>query len=124
MGQKCALHRYGVTPLLSAALCGHMELMPLLFKYANEREKHDAWKLIGATLVDKRLDLGGAIQCWKKSFDADIMGDEHEQPAQADFIPELNEVQNRIYAGFSEAKKLAEVNQLIGDPDAIRMQVH
>lgn len=108
-----------MTPLLSAALCGHMSLMPLLFKYASNREKHDAWKLLGATLVDKRLDLGGAISCWKNAFDTDIW--DINEPI--DFIAELNDVQKRIYNGFHEAKSLREVNELIGDPDAIRMQV-
>lgn len=108
--------------MLSAALCGHMELMPLLFKNANKREKHDAWKLLGATLVDKRLDLGSAIACWKSAFDPDILDIEGEcQPTE--FIKELNEVQKRIYAGFREATSLQEVYDLIGDPDAIRMQV-
>jgi hypothetical protein len=106
--------------------------MPVLVQYVNGREKHDAWKLIGATLVDKHLDLddiqesdlAGAIHCWKTSFDfdVDILGDEPVQ--QLDFIPEPNDVQKRVYAGFSEAKTLAEVNQMIGVPDAIHMQVH
>lgn len=113
-------YRYGVTPLLSAALCGHLPLGPLIFPYASSKEKHDFWKLIGATLVDKRLDLGGAISCWKSAFDPDIWDKENQQ---GEFIKELNEVQKRIYAGFKEAKSLQEVYDLIGDPDAIRMQV-
>lgn len=119
-GAKMQPDDYGVTPLLSAALCGHMDLMPLLFKYANNREKHDAWKLIGATLVDKRLDLGGAILCWKNSFASDIWTTVEESASE--FIVELNDMQKRIYSGFQEAKSLVEVNELIGDPDAIRMQ--
>jgi hypothetical protein len=107
--------------LLSAALGGHLDLMPLLMQHANRREKHDAWKLIGATLVDKKSDLDDAIRCWKTSFDADIWGDE---PVHMDFIAKPNEVQKRVYAGFSEAKTVAEINQLIGLPDAIQMQVH
>jgi ankyrin repeat protein len=123
-------HRYGLTPLLYAALYGHMDLMLTLLQYANNgREKHDAWKLIGATLLDKQLDLvdkksdfnlDGAIQSWKTSFDDDIWGDE---PVHMDFIAKTNEVQKRVYAGFSEAKTAAEINQLIGLPDAIQMQV-
>jgi hypothetical protein len=65
--------------------------------------------------------LGGAILCWKNSFASDIWTTVEESASE--FIVELNDMQKRIYSGFQEAKSLVEVNELIGDPDAIRMQV-
>uniref|UniRef100_A0A183BVA8 ANK_REP_REGION domain-containing protein n=1 Tax=Globodera pallida TaxID=36090 RepID=A0A183BVA8_GLOPA len=115
-GTKIQPDDYNVTPLLSAALAGHSHLMPLLMKSANCKQKHDAWKLLGATSVDKWLDMGAAITYWKKAFSPDIRVD------CSQFVKELDAVRTKVYGGFREVESLEDVLSLFGDPDAIRMQ--
>ncbi|KAL3080011.1 hypothetical protein niasHT_034569 [Heterodera trifolii] len=115
-GTKIQPDDYGVTPLLSAALAGHSHLMPLLMKSATNKEKHDAWKLLGATTVDKWLDMGTAISYWKKAFGPDICVDCSE------FVNDLDPVRAKVYGGFREVANLEDVLGILGDPDAIRMQ--
>uniref|UniRef100_A0A914IBR1 Sex-determining protein fem-1 n=1 Tax=Globodera rostochiensis TaxID=31243 RepID=A0A914IBR1_GLORO len=115
-GTKIQPDDYNVTPLLSAALAGHSHLMPLLMKSANCKQKHDAWKLLGATTVDKWLDMGAAITYWKKAFSPDIRVD------CSQFVKELDAVRTKVYGGFREVESLEDVLGLFGDPDAIRMQ--
>ena len=46
-GAKMQADEYGVTPLISSAMSGHFDIIPLLSPYASKSEKHDAWKLLG-----------------------------------------------------------------------------
>lgn len=34
----------------------------------NRKERIDALELLGATYVDKRRDMMGALQCWKEAM--------------------------------------------------------
>lgn len=76
-------------------------------------------------MVDKRMDLGSAIQCWKSAFSLAIVGPKDTPEYSDDFhnYPEFDSVKDRVYSGYREARDIMEVNNLIGDPEAIRMQV-
>ncbi|KAI1715686.1 ankyrin repeats (3 copies) domain-containing protein [Ditylenchus destructor] len=105
-GAKIQPDDSGVTPLFCAAMFAATEVMPIFFAYASRKERRDAWKLLGATMVDKRMDLGSAIQCWKSAFSLAIVGPKDTPEYSDDF---------HNYPEF-------DINNLIGDPEAIRMQ--
>lgn len=65
--------------------------------------------MYGATLVDKKMDLSSAVRAW---FEAVGYG----QPLHVRTA--LN-----VYDGMFEADNAADIRHVIGDPDAIRMQV-
>lgn len=41
-----------------------------------------------------------------------------------EFIEELNDVQKQVYGGFREAQSMRDVQNMIGDPESVRMQVN
>lgn len=61
----------GMTPLLAAAVTGHNHIVEYLIKNTNlvsRREKIDALELLGATYVDKKRDMIGALEFWKRAM--------------------------------------------------------
>uniref|UniRef100_A0A915CVU3 Protein fem-1 homolog B n=1 Tax=Ditylenchus dipsaci TaxID=166011 RepID=A0A915CVU3_9BILA len=108
-GARSQPGEFGVTPLMSAAMLGHTEVMPLLFCLASRKEKQDSWKLLGATLVDRKMDLASAISCWNNSFMEVICGPkgEKEGSEETESVALFDAVKCRVY---------------VGDPEAIRMQ--
>ncbi|MFH4974120.1 hypothetical protein AB6A40_000829 [Gnathostoma spinigerum] len=97
-----------ITPLLSAAIAGHGMVVHLLCKTASGSQARDALKLYGATLVDKKVDLGNACRVWKQA----VM-----------FGTPLNDRKSYpVYDNLVEIDSESDVNAIIGDPDAIRMQ--
>jgi ankyrin repeat protein len=115
---------YGVTPVISAAMSGHEELVELLLPYSNSlQERHNALKLlgeigehyynkfyvIGSTYVDKKLDIGSGIAFWKRSFDmvnsyVESYLESSSPVSLLNFIPELNEIQELTYGEYTETR--------------------
>ena len=61
---------YGMTPLLSASVTGHTNIVDFLTHHAqtSKTERINALELLGATFVDKKRDLLGALKYWKKAM--------------------------------------------------------
>lgn len=58
----------GMTPLLTASVTGHAHVVQYLIEQENlvsKKEKVDALELLGATYVDKKRDMVGALNYWK-----------------------------------------------------------
>lgn len=111
---------YGVTPLYSAAMLSHTEVIQVLFPHASYVEKRDCWKLLGATMIDKRMDMSSAIACWRNSFEYDELIRIANEPAER---RELSDVATKIYGGQREVMTSAELDEISGDPEALRLQV-
>jgi hypothetical protein len=62
----------GMTPLLAASVTGHIHIVEYLIKLpdlVSRTERVDALELLGATFVDKRRDMIGALELWKRAMD-------------------------------------------------------
>lgn len=61
-----------MTPLLAAAVTGHSHIVEYLIKQTNltsRIERIDALELLGATFVDKKRDMIGALDFWKRAME-------------------------------------------------------
>ncbi|KAI1301337.1 Protein fem-1 -like protein C [Halotydeus destructor] len=107
---------YGVTPLIAAALTGHshiVELIISLFKCSRE-EKIESLELLGATFVDKRRDMMGALNYWRKAIT-----ERNEEPKLAKH-PQPKAVE--AYDGAVEVESIRQLDEVFSDPDHMRMQ--
>lgn len=60
-----------MTPLLAAAVTGHNHIVEYLIKHPNlvsRKERIDALELLGATFVDKKRDMIGALDYWRHAM--------------------------------------------------------
>merc|ERR1719434_510747 len=63
---------YSMTPLLAAAVTGHIHIVEHLISKENlvsRKERIDALELLGATFVDKKRDMLGALKLWKRAME-------------------------------------------------------
>lgn len=61
-----------MTPLLAAAVTGHNHIVEYLIRFpylVSRRERIDALELLGATYVDKKRDMIGALEYWKRALE-------------------------------------------------------
>ncbi|VDK44335.1 unnamed protein product [Anisakis simplex] len=109
MNAKNIADDFGVTPMMCAALAGHENVVRLLAEFVDDpQQTRDAMKLYGATLVDKRMDLSTAIAIWKEAMDyGEAKGG--NEPLE-------------VYENLVEIDSLNDIRNIVGDPDAIRMQ--
>lgn len=64
----------GMTPLLAASVTGHHHIVEHLIGLSggarvSRQQRIDALELLGATYVDKKRDMVGAVQLWKRAMD-------------------------------------------------------
>uniref|UniRef100_A0A914DHG1 Sex-determining protein fem-1 n=1 Tax=Acrobeloides nanus TaxID=290746 RepID=A0A914DHG1_9BILA len=119
-GARMEKDEYGVTPLMSASILGHAAVIYYFLPYASYRERRDAWKLLGATMVDKRMDLSGATTCWRNSFEYNSLV--KLQSGGEDEINPLNEVSRIVYGYHEEVNSEEKLELICTDPEAMRMQ--
>ena len=61
-----------MTPLLAAAVTGHIHIVEFLIGNRNlvsRQERIDALELLGATFVDKKRDMLGCYKLWKRAME-------------------------------------------------------
>lgn len=61
-----------MTPLLAASVTGHNHIVEYLIKLpklVSRKERIDALELLGATYVDKKRDMIGALALWKRAME-------------------------------------------------------
>ncbi|KAK5871090.1 hypothetical protein PBY51_003990 [Eleginops maclovinus] len=109
---------YGMTPLLSASVTGHTNIVDDLTTHqqTSPTERIDALELLGATFVDKKRDLLGALKYWKRAMDLRHI-DSHcivHKPEPKQLI--------MAYDYAREVTNGEELDGLISDPDEMRMQ--
>ncbi|KAM6475433.1 protein fem-1 homolog C isoform 1-T2 [Liasis olivaceus] len=109
---------YGMTPLLSASVTGHTNIVDFLTQHVetSKAECINALELLGATFVDKKRDLLGALKYWKRAMDM----------RYSDRTNVLNKpVPQTLIMAYDYAKEVnnaEELENLIADPDEMRMQ--
>lgn len=69
-----------MTPLLAASVTGHNHIVEYFIEQEHlvtRTERIEALELLGATYVDKKRDVVGALELWKRAMDLRL-------------VPELN----------------------------------
>ncbi|XP_049627409.1 protein fem-1 homolog C [Suncus etruscus] len=109
---------YGMTPLLSASVTGHTNIVDFLTHHAqtSKTERINALELLGATFVDKKRDLLGALKYWKKAMNMRYSDRTNviSKPVPQTLI--------MAYDYAKEVNSAEELEGLIADPDEMRMQ--
>ncbi|XP_050306187.1 protein fem-1 homolog CG6966 isoform X2 [Anthonomus grandis grandis] len=117
-GATMDVDSYGMTPLLAAAVTGHNHIVEYLIKLTHivpRRERIDALELLGTTCVDKKRDMIGALELWKRAMQERYFGDGIPMPK-----PKTKKV--AAYDYVTEISDLQGLDDLMADPDEMRMQ--
>ncbi|XP_007895570.1 protein fem-1 homolog C [Callorhinchus milii] len=117
-GARMEKDGYGMTPLLSASVTGHTNIVDFLTQHpqTSKVERINALELLGATFVDKKRDLLGAMKYWKRAMDM-----RYSDIARVLGKPEPKELV-MAYDYTKEVTTVEELEALIADPDEMRMQ--
>ena len=109
---------YGMTPLLAAAVTGHVPVVEYLIgrSECDKPTSIDALELLGATFVDKKRDMAGALKFWRRA-----MFMRHSIPYNK-VVKRLPEVRVPAYGDAVEVTTMDQLENLITDPDDMRMQ--
>ncbi|XP_043514226.1 protein fem-1 homolog CG6966 isoform X2 [Frieseomelitta varia] len=117
-GARMDVDSYGMSPLLTAAVTGHKHIVEYFINMpnlVNRKERIDALELLGATYVDKKRDMMGALECWKQAMDERYRGD----PVI------LKPPPSPVVAAYDFAREITDpdaLDGLLNDPDEMRMQ--
>lgn len=109
---------YGMTPLLAASVAGYAKIIEFLI-FRNEcskTERIDALELLGATYVDKKRDMLGAVNFWRQAMEYRFNNPLVPMPKI------ISSETNTAYENSIEVTSLDELEELISDPDGMRMQ--
>lgn len=109
---------YGMTPLLAAAVAGYAKIVEFLIDRpeCTKQEKIDALELLGSTYVDKKRDMLGAINFWRLAMEERFSNQHHL------VLKPVTRTTTAAYENSKEVTTLKQLDDLISDPDAMRMQ--
>ncbi|XP_046556474.1 protein fem-1 homolog C-like [Haliotis rubra] len=109
---------YGMTPLLAAAVAGFTKIVEFLIdrRECSREQKIDALELLGATYVDKKRDMMGAIHMWRQA-----MEERYKERNRPILKPETASP-IAAYENAVEVTSCDQLDDLIADPDDMRMQ--
>jgi len=122
---------FGITPLSAAALTGHVDIVEylILSKLISNTEKIDSLHLLGATYVDKKRDLLGALKFWRralemKAFSESSLTSESGDSTVSDKRRPIKQTSTRklAYDNADEVTTIGALDDLISDPDEMRTQ--
>ncbi len=123
---KMASDSYNMTPLLAAAVTGHAAIVEYLLTRDEcaPVEKVHALELLGATFVDKKHDMLSAYGYWKSALERRSMSSGGVDELGSDLSKEKTVRHNPIeaYEFATEFITQAELDEIIADPDDMRMQ--
>ncbi|XP_076665255.1 protein fem-1 homolog CG6966 isoform X2 [Andrena cerasifolii] len=118
-GARMDVDSYGMTPLLAAAVTGHKHIVEYFISMPNlvsRKERIDALELLGATYVDKKRDMIGALELWKRAMEERYRGD-GPVIAKPSSPP--------VVAAYNFAREITDLDtfdELLTDLDEMRMQ--
>merc|ERR1712158_267889 len=119
-GARIDVDAYGMTPLLAASVTGgHLHIVEHLISQRDlvgKQERIDALELLGATFVDKKRDMLGALKLWK------IAMEERYKDGVLVIPKALVKSPISAYENTLEVETVPELEQIISEPDAMRMQ--
>ncbi|XP_026675593.1 protein fem-1 homolog CG6966 isoform X2 [Ceratina calcarata] len=118
-GARMDVDSYGMSPLLTAAVTGHKHIVEYFNSVPNlvtRKERIDALELLGATYVDKKRDMMGALECWRQAMD---------ERYQNDPVMPKSQTSSTVVAAYDFAREITEpeaLDSLLNDPNEMRMQ--
>ena len=114
-GATMEVDYYGMTPLLAASVTGHLPIVEHLITLpcVSRESRIDALELLGATYVDKKRDMVSALSLWRRA-----MEERNQEPK----IPKVVNEPIAAYEYVSEVTTIEELEELVLDPDEMRMQ--
>lgn len=118
-GARIDVDAYGMTPLLAASVTGHLHIVEHLIgqrDLVGRQERIDALELLGATFVDKKRDMLGALGLWKRAME------ERYQDGVLVIPKALVSSPISAYENTLEVESVAALEEIISDPDSMRMQ--
>lgn len=111
--------KLGVDPLIGAALSGFRDVVNLLAdQMPTAVHKRDALKLLGCTMLDKKMDAITAMQYWKEAMEVPLKTEELRLIREMETFAEPQEV----YEMHTEAQNMHQIEQMEGNIEAQRMQ--
>ncbi|EFX74179.1 fem-1-like protein [Daphnia pulex] len=118
-GAKMVVDSYGMTPLLAAAVSGHTHIVEYIvhnLDTVGRKEKIDALELLGATFVDRKRDMLGALDYWKQAMQIRYESGVCSLPKPQGQSP-IAAFENTL-----EATTVEQLEEAVSDPDGMRMQ--
>ncbi|XP_026464179.1 protein fem-1 homolog CG6966 isoform X1 [Ctenocephalides felis] len=108
---------YGMTPLMTASVTGHSRIVEHLINLpcVTREDRIAALELLGATYVDKKRDMLGALELWKRA-----MNERYHSSLPP--IPHVVSTPVPAYDYAREARDAQTLEELMADPDEMRMQ--
>ncbi len=109
-----------MTPLLAASVTGHIHIVEYLIAnddLVSRKERIDALELLGATFVDKKRDMLGAFKLWKRA-----MEDRYDLDGNLVCPKVVMSSPIAAYENTVEVSSLDRLEDIISDPDEMRMQ--
>ncbi|XP_045538730.1 protein fem-1 homolog CG6966 isoform X1 [Papilio machaon] len=120
-GATMDVDSYGMTPLLAASVTGHTHIVEHLISaeqgLVSRQQRIDALELLGATYVDKKRDMVGALALWKRAMDDRFPADGSDPIPKPKDIPRIE-----AYDYAVEPSDAQQLEEILADPDAMRMQ--
>jgi len=123
---------FGITPAAAAALTGHTDIVEYLItsKRISDQEKIDSLHLLGATFVDKKRDLLGALNFWRRALEMkaefslspdSLFGKSNGNDNRGRPIKQSS-TRKLAYDNANEVTTFEALDDLIMDPDEMRTQ--
>lgn len=108
---------YGMTPLLAASVTGHLPIVEHLISLPSVRreDKIAALELLGSTYVDKKRDMISALALWRRAM-------ENRYNIEPPIPKPTTTKQVPAYDSAAEVTEINDLDDLVMDPDAMRMQ--
>ncbi|XP_076643684.1 protein fem-1 homolog CG6966 isoform X2 [Halictus rubicundus] len=108
----------GMSPLLTAAVSGHRQIVEYFINLphlVSRKKRIDALELLGATYMDKKRDMVGALELWTRAM---------AERYHPDLPPIPKPTTQSAVAAYNFAREISspEVLSELNDPDEIRMQ--
>lgn len=116
-GATMDVDHYGMTPLLAASVTGHLPIVEHLIslKSVKREDRIAALELIGATFVDKKRDMVCALSLWRRAMEERYNYEPYMlKPVTVTRVP--------AYDNATEVTDINALDDLVMDPDAMRMQ--
>jgi len=123
---------FGITPAAAAALTGHADIVEYLIssKRISKQEQMDALHLLGATFVDKKRDLLGALNYWRSALEMKAESSLSTDPPPLKSTGNDNRgrpikqssTRKLAYDSANEVTSAEALDDLIMDPDEMRTQ--
>lgn len=116
-GATMDVDHYGMTPLLAASVTGHLPIVEHLISLesVSRDDRIAALELIGATFVDKKRDMVSALAMWRRAMEERYVHEPYSpKPISRICVP--------AYDNAVEVTDIQALDELVMDPDAMRMQ--